>query len=209
VVVLSIAWRAKPSDATGLRFLAALALTAAAVWLIAAVLGVALPLLGEEPLRLSLQPGWDEQGRETAAGITSVMPETIAVAVEASALSGDAVVLLIAGSTLAALVAATVAGALAFGLRRIAAGDPFHHSMYRATLLAGLTLSIGMTIATGVEGFGLMMAADELNTLLASESFAIGFQLDFAPLFIGLAILGLAAVFRAGERLQRETAGLV
>lgn len=48
-----------------------------------------------------------------------------------------------------------------------------------------------------------------LLPLVGQEQLAVGFELDIVPIMVGVAVLGLAAVFRVGSRLQRETDGLV
>lgn len=48
-----------------------------------------------------------------------------------------------------------------------------------------------------------------LLPLVGQEPLIVGFELDIVPIMVGVAVLGLAAVFRVGSRLQRETDGLV
>lgn len=199
-------------DAAALRFGAALALTGAAVWLLGAFLSVLLPLLTDQGLQreLLLADGGAPAGvGALPEGVRALASDTAALAIDVSVLSDGAVALLLTEAGLSNLVGAIVAGAIAYSLRRIARGDAFHRSMFAVAVVAGCALSIGMMLATGLGGFGRMMAGDELNTLLGSDVLAVGFEFDPLPVLIGFAVLGLAAVFRIGARLQRETDGLV
>ena len=53
------------------------------------------------------------------------------------------------------------------------------------------------------------MASDRVNGLLGGEVFAIDATVDPLPVFLGLVVMAMAVVFRSGERLQRDTEGLV
>lgn len=195
-------------DATALRFVAALALTAAAVWTIGAVLAVLLPLTGEEPLVVELLAGGSVVVGD-ADGIPPLLTERYLALLEAGDVSGGAFGLLLAEAGLANLVGAVVAGAIAFALRAIARGDAFHRAMPALMVAVGSVLSIGMLTASAFGGLGRMMAADELNAARGAEELMVGFTFDPVPVFVGVTVLALAFVFRAGARLQRETTGLV
>lgn len=195
-------------DAAALRLIAALALTASAVWAIGAVLAVLLPLTGEEPLTVEFLAAGGVTGG-SAAGIPPLITESYLVLLDAGDVSGGAFGLLLAEAGLATLVGAIVAGATAFALRAIARGDAFHRAMPGLMVAVGSALAIGMLSASALGGLGRMMAADELNGAAGTEELMVGFTFDPMPVFVGVAVLGLAFVFRAGARLQRETAGLV
>lgn len=195
-------------DATALRFMAALALNACAVWAIGAVLAVLLPLTGDEPLAVELlAAGSVVVGG--ADGIPPLVPESYVAILQNGDVSGGAFGLLVAEAALVNLVGAVVSGAIAFALRAIARGDAFHRAMPALMVAVGSVLSIGMLTASALGGLGRMMAADELNAARGAEELMVGFTFDPVPVFVGVAVLALAFVFRAGARLQRETAGLV
>ncbi|WAB82119.1 hypothetical protein OVN18_03665 [Microcella daejeonensis] len=198
-------------DAAVMRLLAALAMAAAAVWLIGAALAVLLPLLTDQglPSELLLADGSLSAVGSLPEGVRALTATAAGVTVDASTLSGGAVALLLVEAGLTSLVGAIVSGSIAYALRRIARGEAFHRSMFVVAVVTGYALSIGMMVAIGSGGLGRMMAGDELNTLLGAEVFVVGFEASPVPVLIGFAVLGLAVVFRLGARLQRETEGLV
>lgn len=108
-------------------------------------------------------------------------------------------------------VIAAVDGAIARFLFLFAAQRPFQRSLFVTTLSCGIALILGPIIATGLRGLGLMQSAFELNPL-AHDVFLAGFTIDATAAVIpgiGFVVLALAYVFRAGERMQRDTEGLV
>lgn len=195
-------------DAIALRYIAAIALLASAVWVLVAILAVLPPLLGGEPLDvIFLAAGGVTVS--SADGIPPLVTESYRVMLHAGEVSAAAFGLLLAEAALASLVGAFVAAAIAFTLGKVARGDAFHRALPGLAVAVGFALSAGMLLAFGLGGLGRMMAADELNAALGSTELAVGFELDLVPVMVGFAVLGLAAVFRVGSRLQRETAGLV
>jgi hypothetical protein len=116
--------------------------------------------------------------------------------------------LLAIGEGVGVLVAAIVSAVIAWALIAISRGRPFARPLWKLSVIAGATLSIGSLLGQGLAGFGSMNAAVELNAV-SDELFGVGFALDLAPIAIGFVIMALAFVFRAGAHLQRETEGLV
>ncbi len=201
-------------DAAVLRVLAAAAALAAAVWFIGAIAAVLVPLLGADGLTLSLLTADGAVpppigAADLPVGVALADVTTLDVTVATSTLSAGATTLLILEIALMNLVGGIVTAAVAYALLRIARGEAFHRSMFGVAITAGVALTSGMVSATGLGGLGRMMAGDELNTLLGTDTFAVGFYFSFTPVLVGVAVLGLAAVFRIGARLQRETDGLV
>lgn len=209
VVVLLVTFAGRRVDESAvLRLVAGVALLWAGLSIAAAVGIVAVPLSGGT-LSLDLDASSDVVAPLAREGIVGIVPQTETATVEVGALTVGAVGLALGGAALAAVVSAIVAGALAVALRRVAAGDPFAPSMRRSAVIAGTALSLGMLVSLGLSGLGRMMAADELNQLLGSDRFVVGFDLDLTPVAIGVAVVALSRLFSVGERLQRETAGLV
>ncbi|QNE48020.1 hypothetical protein F1C58_14675 [Glaciihabitans sp. INWT7] len=104
--------------------------------------------------------------------------------------------------------------------------DPFHTAVTRGIRVLGITVivgGLGWQLCSGVgESLAstqvLQLGSAEFQNVVTWESITsiIGFpsptphvQVDFWPIWVGLAMLVLAAAFRYGERLQRDTAGLV
>lgn len=195
-------------DATALRAVAALALTAAAVWLIGAVVTVLTPLVSGEPIEVVLLAGGGAPVG-SPADVPLLISETYRVLLGADDVSSAAFALLLAEAGIVNLVGAFVAAAVAFALRKIARGEAFHRALPGLAVGVGFALSAGMLLASGIGGFGRMMVAEELNAAYGVEALSVGAEIDVIPVLVGFAVLGLAAVFRVGSRLQRETAGLV
>jgi hypothetical protein len=116
--------------------------------------------------------------------------------------------LLSIGEGLGMLLTIVVGVAVAAFFLSLARGRPFARPLFRLALVAGGTLALGSLVAQLTSGFGEMNAALELNPI-ADDVFIVGFDVDPAPLVLGFAIMALAAVFRAGSRLERDTEGLV
>lgn len=199
------------ADRTALRVIAALALAGAAVALVGAIASALVPVLSEQGLtvELLLAPGASIGDATIAPGIRSIAPDSAMVSLAPSVLSGGATALLLIERALSGLIAAIVAAAIGYTLLRIARGEAFHRSLFAVTVTVGAALSIGTMLAVGLGGLGRMMAAFEVNELLGGELLRPGFAADPTLVLVGFAVLGLAYVFRIGERLQRDTKGLV
>ena len=129
----------------------------------------------------------------------------------ATGLSDATRLVLGAGTIITALTILVVGGAIAWLLALAASGKPFRRSLRVSTRAAGTALTFGPLLALGLTGLGQMWAADELRHL-ADDVLVPGFSvplLAFAIPVVGLAVLALSYVFDVGERLQRDTEGLV
>jgi hypothetical protein len=157
-----------------------------------------LTLLTEQPLPTRTVPG--------AAVLESATFDSARVV--ATGLDAGTRWLLGAGAGFAALTTALVVGSLWLFVLLLMWRRPFHRALVVATLTAGSALLIGGLLSTGLGGLGRMMAADALNPA-AGDALLIGFAFDPAPLLAGVGVLALSFVFAAGQRLQRDTEGLV
>lgn len=139
-------------------------------------------------------------------GILAAHGNSLLVSTES--LSAGPLWALAAADIVAAVATGCVAASFAFVLYRIVQRRPFHRSTQTSAIVAGCAIAFGSLLSQGLGGLGQMMAADELNDELGGIAVA-GFE--FQPLLpiVGFGILALAYVFRAGERLQRDTEGLV
>lgn len=101
-----------------------------------------------------------------------------------------------------------ITASFAYVLWRVAQRRPFHRTTHVAALVAGCAIAFGSLLSQGIGGLGRMIAADELGPSLGGVT-EIGFLFEPLPIVVGFGVLALAYVFRAGERLQRDTEGLV
>ncbi len=200
------------ADRLALRGTAGVALAVTVLALVVAAASALLPLLTDDGLSIDLllEAGASVgTATEGASGIRSIIPESAVVTLDTAVLSNGALVLLLLERALIGLIVAVVSAAIGYTLMRIARGEAFHRSLFAVTATVGAVLSIGMMLAVGLGGIGRMMAAFELNELLGGQPFTPGFTADPTVVFVGIAVVGLAYVFRIGERLQHDTKGLV
>ena len=129
--------------------------------------------------------------------------ETVSVAI--GGLSSDALLAKGVGDTLAIL--AQVALALcAVGLgRAILNGRPFSRAVTGQAIIAAVALLILGVASQLVSWWARVLILDEMGSIGFSRQLVI----DPAPVTVGLAVALVAVVFRFGERLQRDTEGLV
>lgn len=130
------------------------------------------------------------------------------VVVNADGLSPSTVWTLAAGDLFLALTIGIVTVAFSVVLLRVTQRRPFHRSMQIAVLVAGCAIAFGSLLSQGIGGLGQMMAATDLEGTLGDIA-TPGFLFAPLPIIIGFAIMALAYVFQAGERLQRDQEGLV
>jgi hypothetical protein len=122
-------------------------------------------------------------------------------------LSDFARVMLSAGNLLGVLTSLAVSLAVAYFCWSLVRARPFRRSLTIATLTAGMAMVFGGILSQAVTGFGTMQTALDIDPTQAV--FDVGFWFDPALLFGGFAILALGIAFQLGERLQRDTEGLI
>lgn len=105
--------------------------------------------------------------------------------------------------------------------------DPFRAALTRSIGLTGIAIIVGGLVWQVCGAIGGGLASDQVLGLTGGsidtqaftyDDFSVVFglpgvghnwSLDFWPIWIGLVLFALAAVFRYGEKLQRDTEGLV
>jgi hypothetical protein len=197
------------SDRVALWAIAAIAGVVASIWVVIALIRTLGPTLFGQAIAVDLLLSDGRTGTSSVDGVTESMTEVEVVSVSAGAFSAGPITQIVATSTLQALIVGLVAAAIAVTIVRIAQGRPFQRSLYRLGLAAGGTLALGGLAVEGLGGGGRMVLANELNTRLGDERFVVGFTFDPTPIGIGFVIIALATVVLFGERLQRDTEGLV
>lgn len=104
------------------------------------------------------------------------------------------------------LALATTVVILCVGLYR---GRPFTRSVTWVLTMASLTLMAGGILGSALTVAGQFMIASQLNSDPTMSVFPLAGNADLVPLFIGIGLGAVAAAFDIGERLQRDTEGLV
>gem|GEM_PF-864542 len=198
------------ADRVTIRVLGVLTTIATASFTVGTVFaGLRSLAAGETVIRLLTRAELPHEGTPGGPGIVSAGFDSALVT--ATGLSGGVRALLTSAMILDAVTVAAVGGAIAWFLLMFAGKRPFQQSLFRTTLIAGFALTLGPLLSTALSGFAKMQAAVELNPL-AHEVFDIGFEIPALGVTIpllGLAVLALAFVFRMGNRLQRDTEGLI
>ena len=132
--------------------------------------------------------------------------------------------LLAAGTLVQGLTQLAVTWAVFLIAHRLLAGEPFRPVVRKAVMVAAAALIGGGILWQVLFGIGEFMAAKEVlgsvgwgwdesvgledPSVLLPEP-ALRLTIAFWPIFSGLALAAVAAAFRYGEELQRDTAGLV
>lgn len=135
-------------------------------------------------------------------------------------------VLLVGGALALAAVSIVIAVALARIASAALHGEPFVPAAARSVTIAALAIALGGTLSAVLQQWGEWQAGQDALMVTAWSARGVSgpvtladlgwpdpayfnLQISFLPLLLGLGLLAIAAVFRAGERLQRETDGLV
>lgn len=124
-----------------------------------------------------------------------------------SGLSTFARVMLSTGAVLAVVATLTVSLSVAYFCWSLLRARPFRRSVTVTALVAGMAMLFGGLLSQAATGFGTIQAAADIDPDHAV--FDMGFWFDPAPLFGGFAIMALGVAFQLGERMQRDTEGLV
>jgi hypothetical protein len=131
--------------------------------------------------------------------------------VELADLTAGTATLLTIGGLLGVLVQASVALSFAYLAWRLLRAKPFMGSLTIAFVVAGAALAVGGLVTQFVTGFGQWNAVLELGSDVAADDafWPLVMAVDAAPIGLGFALLIVSSAFQYGERLTRETDGLV
>ncbi|WP_167042496.1 hypothetical protein [Salinibacterium sp. ZJ454] len=202
--------RLRKSGAIG----AADAVTLVGVMIVAALLGVAMLAIGvfgvihastADVVTLP-QPVAAEIAVEPKSGTTTLIEGTYRMAdVAVAGLDAAPRALLAVSHGFSTIMYVAVSAAvivLCIGLLR---GRPFMPVIRRTVIATSGALIIGGMLSTGLLGFATMEVADALNR----PEFPLMANLDFTAPLVGVALALVALAFSVGEKLQRDTDGLV
>ena len=167
------------------------------------------------PEGVEMFPGGD--ARFVGGGFTEALASVTGLGLATRAL-------LAAGTLVQGLTQLAVTAAVHLLATRLLSGEPFQPAMSRAISLTAAALIAGGLLWQVLFGVGEFMAARQVleaggwawtedlgledpSVLLPQPRLAL--TIEFWPIFTGMALAAVAAAFRHGERLQRDTAGLV
>lgn len=187
------------------------ALVSAAVALAAGAIAVA-NAVGSESVEMLLPSAaslpQNLVGDPDAVGIPRILGGAFVFAEASIADPGAGVRTLLAlGSGFGTLVYVALALTVAYLCWRLYKGNPFGASVTRAVWVAAAALTVGSLLSQGLLGFASWSALNELR--LDPALFPLEMYFDFVPIIAGLALLLVASAFQLGERMKRDTEGLV
>lgn len=116
----------------------------------------------------------------------------------------------LAGSfAVSALSSFAVAATIVVLCRAILTGRPFVRSVTWLLSTASIALIAGSLIGFGLDTFAMFSIVAALNPDPMEAVFPFTGAWDFAPLLIGLVLGAVATAFHIGQKMQRDTEGLV
>lgn len=139
-------------------------------------------------------------------------------------MSASARVLWGIGQFLIATVPTVIAAMIAVACFQLLAGRAFAPAVARFALVTGVIVAIAGTAGEILSGSGASMVSSEILTVGAAQwseipgiedpfdwwpSATLQIDIPLWPVAVGLAFAALAAIFRYGSALQRDTEGLV
>jgi hypothetical protein len=235
VVGLVLALRSQGSerstrDTAGVRFTGIGAIAYGALAAIGTLWSVIATLTATQvPVSLPVRTFWPEPnpGVSDIGGPTAeVVAGGFSVAdVELTGLDLPARAFLAAGTIVEGAVFVLLAVVVAMLCRQLLRDAPFGGAVTTALTAAGVTLGIGGIVWQILNAIGRTLASDQALRIdswasdaassagdavehgLPEPTYAV--TIEFWPIFIALALLAVAAAFRMGERMQRDTSGLV
>lgn len=210
-----------------------LALTFSAFWACVSVVGVAIGVvsnLTSSAPRMSVPVATFWPGALPGVAIDDGPTAHVAgggfttAEVDVAGVSAAARGMWTAGQALWGLIPATVAALIAVACFQLLAGRAFDRIIVRMTMITAVVVAAGGTAAQVLSDIAGTMASHELFTVVSAQwkdipgieqpldwwpNPTLDIALPFWPIGAGLALAALAAVFRYGSRLQRDTEGLV
>ena len=112
------------------------------------------------------------------------------------------------GTLLSLTAAAAIAWAIQVAAYRAEGGDFFHRSVARTFTASAVVALAAAALGQCVSGIGMTLAARSLEWSADAQP-PFGLEIPLWPFAVTLGMFALAAIFRHGARLQRETEGLV
>jgi len=152
--------------------------------------------------------------RDSASQVTNDATQQTTMLLTATGLDGFTRVLVAAEVVSTTAVVVTILFLVARLAQRSTDVEPFSPRLARLFVVGGTTLAVG-AIASQIAGILAGQRAHEQlfairdSALAGGVNVPPGWTLDLLPIGIGLALIVVAGLIRSGERLQRDTVGLV
>jgi len=197
---------------SNLNAISFVALLAAAVAIGAGAIRIASAFA--ETVDITLQTSTPVTTTQLIQGVTPASPSVLSGQFDLATVSvwgpsTGARILIAAAALVGILATVVVALAIAYLCQRLRRGDPFVPALSRAMFVASLTLMVGGVIGQGLTVAAAWLVSDELDSARSTHEFIPGGPADYTPIVAGIVLGVIAAAFRIGERMQRDTEGLV
>lgn len=155
---------------------------------------------------MTLQDAPADRVAEASALITSAQYENVAITVES--LPAEARGYLMAAAILSSLLVIGICGVVAWLCVRVFVGRPFVRSATWGIGAASILVILAALGTPFLTGLAHAEIVESLNLEAAGLPLFM-LELDLAPLGWGLALAVVAGAFELGQRMQRDTEGLV
>jgi hypothetical protein len=190
-----------------------------AIGIIVQVVGIVIACQPGAHLMVTLPAQQDYPSRSgtlTYGGSAYVVPGTSVsfteATMEVTGLPASMVIWLRIGPVISAVTGGSIALLIGLLAHKIRAGQPFASNTSRTLLRAAVFVAVGFTFSSLISQASRNAVAHSIAYIPRDGFLQLGgssFELDLVPLYFALVLVGLAAIFRTGERLQRDTDGLV
>jgi len=205
----------KPASSTDRVVLWTVFALTAATTAVAVVLGMisAIVVFVERSYSASLVVGSIEKLPPQAMdGNVDVTGRYDTALVEVAGLQDDTSLLVLVSALVWVLIWGIVFGSVAYLAWQLLKRKPFAAPLTAAIMKAGSALAAGSISAQLLSGFAQWHVIGEMTGNAPVDSpwfWALEIPIDFAPIGAGILLLLVGLAFRHGERLQRDTDGLV
>ena len=196
-------------DRISLQLILAGGIVYAAVVLVVGTIGVVSELVsGNRTLSLPVSAELPPEANIGTAQLLNGHFESALVTVEG--LTPASAALLTAGAIIGFVTQLLVAASFVYLAWRLLRREPFLKSLTWAFIVAGAVLLLGTVIAQMLSGFGGWLVAAELGATAGPDSFwPTAMNIDLTPVGLAFILMLVGCAFEYGQKLSRETAGLV
>ena len=196
-------------DRISLQALLAFGVIVALVSLVVGTIGIVTQLVsGSRQLTL---PTDSDLPTSADAGTAEILYGRFdSAAVTVTGLTSATAGILTAGTIIAVVTQLLVAASFVYLAWRLLRREPFLKSLTWTFILAGAILLIGTILAQALAGFGGWLVITELGATPDGESFwPMTMGIDLTPVGYAFILMLVGCAFEYGQKLSRETAGLV